>query len=573
MALPRQHRDGSIEADPSERWASSTWRSACPNPSRFAQRNNRLSVLPQGPAMKTDTNPDPCLAQSDSGSRSWSSLSRRRVLGAAAFGAAAAGASALPVSAHPSSARGGEGRAPDGDCIIEAGAALVWTGTAAEVWHDVSIRVEDDRIAEVRQGRIRSRGRRVRAPGQLFLPGFISGHTHVSVGSYTRAVIEGGGGTAVPHSIIQELDDEAMDDLMAFNLLELLRSGATTVVNQDHDVRRAYSYVRVASRWGARGYPSGMIPGIDRLFPIWGRNDDQVLFDSVPDTLAEIQDNLDFGRRYNGAEDGRILPNMAPHATDTHTPETMQAVLAAAQELGNGIHIHLAQSTNETRRVRELWGVTPVQWLEDLGFYEEGVFGAHMSGIDLDTDLEILARNNVYHATCPSGGGAGGTPQPWAETLGAGVKGGPAIDTHSNDMIENVKLAVIHGQARYGLRQESSPVALARPTIEDAVRGATSVAASVLGRDDLGRIAAGAKADLVGVDVTSPVVGSGAMSPRPLWSLLYAAGANVQNVMTDGRFQVYQGVFKVDDERRVIERGGAVVRDMYQELVARGYFE
>lgn len=510
-----------------------------------------------------------------------STVSRRGVLGAMAAGLAVAGSSALPAAAQGSgadasaSASGGarRGRAPDGNFIIEAGAALVWTGSDAEVWHDVSIRVRRDRIVGIQRGRIRGGSRRVDASGQLVLPGFISGHTHVSVGSYTRAVIEGGGGTAVPHSIIEELDDEAMDDLMAFNLLELLRSGVTTVINQDHNVRRAYSYVRVASNWKARGYPSGMIPGIQRLFPIWGRADDQVLFDSVPGTLEEIRDNLRFGRRYNGAEDGRILPNMAPHATDTHTPETMEAILAAARELGNGIHIHLAQSTNETARVRNLWGVTPVQWLEDLGFYDEGVFGAHMSGIDLENDLEVLARNNVYHATCPSGGGAGGTPQPWAETLAAGVKGGPAIDTHSNDMVENVKMAVIHGQARHGLIRTTSPVPLVRPTIEDAVRGATSVAAGVLGRDDLGRIEVGAKADLVGVDVTSPIVGSGAMSPRPLWNLLYAAGANVQTVVTDGNFQVLRGRFMVDDERRVIDKGGAIVEEMYRELVARGYFD
>jgi 5-methylthioadenosine/S-adenosylhomocysteine deaminase len=493
--------------------------------------------------------------------------------GTLATGLAGLGGSAMAQGnpdAHRQPRRGG---APNGDCILETGAALLWQDGQPTVVHGASVRVRDDRIAEVSTDRLPGRARRVDMRNQLLLPGFISGHTHVSVGSYTRGVIEGGGGTTVPHEIIEAMDDDAIDALMAYNLLELLRSGVTTAVNQDHNVRRAYSYVRVASRWGARGYPSGMIPGIQRLIPIWRRTDDQVLFDSVPDTLAEIEENRQFGLRFNGAEDGRILPNMAPHATDTHTPETMQAILAAAKELGNGIHIHLAQSAAETERVRNLWGVTPVQWLEQLGFYEEGVFAAHMSGIELATDLPILARNNVYFATCPSGGGPGGTPQPWPETLAAGVKGGPAIDTHSNDMVENVKMSVIHGQARYGLIQATSPVPLARPTIEDAVNGATSVAASVLGRTDLGRIEVGAKADLVAVDVASPIVGSGAVSPRPLWNLLYAAGANVRNVLTDGNFQVYQGDFVVDDERRVVARGAAVVREMYRELEARGYFD
>lgn len=158
-----------------------------------------------------------------------------------------------------------QSKAPHRDCVIVAGAALIWENGAPVVKHNVQIRVHEDRIVEISEGEIRSDAPKVDASGHLVMPGFISGHTHVSVGSYTRTVIEGGGGTAAPHAVVEAFDDETMDDLMAFNLLELIRSGVTTVINQDHNVRRAYSYVRVASRWAARGYPSGMIPGVHRL--------------------------------------------------------------------------------------------------------------------------------------------------------------------------------------------------------------------------------------------------------------------------------------------------------------------
>jgi len=102
---------------------------------------------------------------------------------------------------------------------------------------------------------------------------------------------------------------------------------------------------------------------------------------------------------------------MAPHATDTHTPETMAAILAGAKELGNGIHIHLAQSGRETETVKKLWGVTPVQWLEHLGLLDVPLFGAHLNGIDWDIDPEILNRHGTVYAHCPSGLGAG-----WADS-------------------------------------------------------------------------------------------------------------------------------------------------------------
>ena len=179
-----------------------------------------------------------------------SQWTRRQVISAlmaTAAGSSLAGCSAMAQG--PAAAWSGrENPPPHRDCVIEAGAALVWSGDAPVVKHNVSVRVRDDRIVEVSTEPIRGDTKRVDARGHLLLPGFICGHTHVSVGSYTRAVIDGGGGTAAPHAVVEAFDDEAMDDLMAFNLLELLRTGVTTVVNQDHNVRRAYSYVRVASR-------------------------------------------------------------------------------------------------------------------------------------------------------------------------------------------------------------------------------------------------------------------------------------------------------------------------------------
>ena len=80
------------------------------------------------------------------------------------------------------------------------------------------------------------------------------------------------------------------------------------------------------------------------------------------------------------------------------------------------------------------------------------------------------------------------------------------------------------------------------------------------------------KVDLITIDVTSPIVGSGAMSPRPLWNLLYASGCYVRNVMTDGNFQVFNNSFVMDNESRVVQLGGAVVERMYRTLLEKNYF-
>jgi len=473
-------------------------------------------------------------------------------------------------------------RPPRGrDYVIEATAALVFRDGAPVVMRDVSVRVRGNDIVEVREGRIAGTADRIDARGQLLLPGFISGHTHAASGTPTRGLIEGGRSYQRPIELLEALPDDLLDDITAYNVAELLRSGCTTHVEMSLSLKQAQSYVRVARRWHVRGFPGGMVPGTARLFPIWRRTNDAVLAASVPDTLAEIEANRRFALSVNGAEDGLIRPMMTPHATDTHTPETMRTVIAAARELGTGIHTHLAQGAGEARTTQRLYSQTPAQWLESLGAFDGPFFGAHMTGATT-IDWAVMARHGGVYSHCPSGGGAGNSSgtQPYPEALAAGVRTNIGIDTHSNDYVENLKQAVICGRARARLLNASgrraadgTPLSpLPMPSIMDALAGATHVAADGLRRPDLGRIAVGAKADLCSIDVSGLLLGGGAIGPEPLNHLLYANGLAVRHVITQGYVQVFDGQFLVDDPARLATRGAAALEQIWAQLRSEGWF-
>ena len=506
-------------------------------------------------------------------------MSRRELLARGALGA-------LPLLGVPASVAAAGGmhttqppvvRPPrTRDYVIEASAALLFRDGAPQVVHDVSVRVRGDEIVEVREGRIAGSVARIDAHGQLLLPGFISGHTHAAAGSSTRGLIEEGRSYQRPIELVEQLPDDLLDDLTAYNVAELLRSGCTTHVEMSLSLKQAQSYVRVARRWHVRGYPGGMVPGTARLFPIWRRSSDDVLAASAPDTLAEIEANVAFARAVNGAEEGLIRPMMTPHAADTHTAETMRAMIAAARELGNGMHTHLAQGVAEVRTVQRLQGMSPAQWFESLGAFDGPFFGAHMTGATAD-DWALLKRHGAVYSHCPSGGGAGNSSgtQPYPEALAAGVRVNVGIDTHSNDYLENLKLAVICGRARARLLNGVAGRAgapLAMPSMREAVYGATHLAADGLRRPDLGRIAVGAKADLCSIDVSGLLVGSGAVGPEPLSNLLYASGQNVRHVITQGHVQLYRGQLVVDDQARIAQRGADAVQQIWAQLRAERWF-
>ncbi|WCB94908.1 8-oxoguanine deaminase [Baekduia alba] len=468
-----------------------------------------------------------------------------------------------------------DGPPPAREFILDADWVLSHDDDTPRLLRHGSVRVRDDRIVEVSDRRLVGNVPRVALKGQILLPGLMTAHVHTAAGTATRGTVETGRSAFAALDSIEQLEDEELEALTALNVAELVRSGCTTHVEMSLSLRQFEAHVRVARRYGVRSYAGAMIPGWPRLGPIWHRTDDRELLDSTAATVAEIEQYVAVASGLNGAEDGRIRPMMMPHAPDTHTPETLAATMDAARSLGNGIHIHVAQSESEVASVQRLWGMTPLRWLDSLGLFSERVLAAHLWYADVEADRDILLRDTFTYAHCPSslGAGASNATQPLPEMLACGANVALGHDTHSNDLVENLKLAVLDGRARYYLLNERSSVPMRMPNPIDAMNAATINTANGLGRDDIGRIQVGAKADLCSVDVTGLLVGVGTTPREPLNHLLYANGLSVRHVITDGTFQVFHGRLLIDDEERVLERAGAVVERMWERLERQGWFD
>lgn len=485
-------------------------------------------------------------------------------------GAADRRADTLRPAAWKSRPQGAPDMAGDSPLALRAGWTLLETSEKAlELRRDAVVVIRGAFIEEIRDEP--PPGVELLAmPDELLLPGFISAHTHVAGGTPTRGLIEGGRSYADPLLKMEALDDEELDALTAANLAEYLLSGCTTQVEMSLSLRQAESYVRVAKAWGVRGYPGGMIPGIGRVLPIWFREHDDALFDAEPGTLDEIAANLAFGQRHMGAGEGRIRPMMAPHGTHTHSRRTLAALGKAAKELGTGVHIHLA-SERENAMTGRLWGMRPLQLCDAEGLLDGVFVAAHLTAFDFTEDADLFRARGALYAHCPSAEGPGGSSQPWPEALAAGMRSNIAIDTHCNDYVETLKLAVLHGRTRQRLLAGDGAERVS-PDIWHAIDAATRIPADALDRPDLGRIRAGARADLVSLDICGLTVGAGRLPPMPLNHLLYADGRAIRNVMTDGSWQVRNGRLMVADQAAVLSDGGAVTARIWDMLDADGWF-
>jgi 5-methylthioadenosine/S-adenosylhomocysteine deaminase len=470
--------------------------------------------------------------------------------------------------------------------VIRPGWVMVPKGDTVDVLYDHDVIVRDDRVEAVRPSKATT-DLVFDARGQFLVPGFISGHSHAAAASLTRGWIEENmridrSGPSRSYfaamDLIDMLDEEELDDLTALNLAEMVRSGCTTQVEMSLSLKQVQSYVRVAQRFGLRGYASGMVPKMTRLGPVWNRKlgEKHVLEAADVETLAEIAANLEYARTVHGSADGRIQIMMACGVTPTYTEASFKALVDAANELGTGTHVHIQAGGNphHSALLREYWGLREMEVVEKA-LLSERVFGAHCIGLeDIEKDLAIMANPNFTFVHCPSAGGAGQTPssQVFPEALAAGVNTSIGYDTHSNDYVENLKLATMQGRARAQLLHKTSPVPMKEPTIWDALVSSTLAGGRGLGRQDLGRVEAGAKADLTLIDVTGLLVGNGGMPREPWNNLLYANGLSVSNVMLDGEWKVREGNVIFADAEALQTKGAAASQKIWDRLEADGKF-
>ena len=203
------------------------------------------------------------------------------------------------------------------------------------------------------------------------------------------------------------------------------------------------------------------------------------------------------------------------------------------------MQVHAAQSQVEFNEMVRRHGVTPIQWLDEIGVLGpdttigHAIYLDHHSCLNWHTkkDLAVLARQHCTVAHCPNVFSRRGMKlEHFGAYRDAGVNLGLGTDTYPHNMIEELRAAIIFGRLASGSL---------RPSTAEVFHAATIGGARALGREDLGRLTPGAKADLVLVDLELPI-----MQPcrEPLRSLIYVAAERaVRAVFVDGRQVVREG--------------------------------
>jgi cytosine/adenosine deaminase-related metal-dependent hydrolase len=214
--------------------------------------------------------------------------------------------------------------------------------------------------------------------------------------------------------------------------------------------------------------------------------------------VGRMEQVVEMIREHDGAVNGLLRGLLSPAQADTSTEELLRKTQEYAEELKVPVTIHTCQAEWEVTNMMERVGKTPVAWLRDIGFLKENVILAHtmyLSGTrwtDLPPDdVEIIAESGASVAHAPWVFGRDGIAlDSFYKYQKAGINMTLGTDTCPQNMIQSMRLASIYSKAMEGGNPHTT-------TGADVFNAATLGGAKFLGREDLGRLAPGAKADIV----------------------------------------------------------------------------
>jgi len=407
------------------------------------------------------------------------------------------------------------------------------------------ILVEDGLVAAVGAGEEPEADERTSVGGAVVTPGLVNTHHHLYQ-TLTRARAQQG---TLFEWLVElyptwaGIDAEAEYAAARTGIAELMLSGCTTVFDHHYVFPRGRTGLVEAEVQAARELGCRIVASrgsMDLGVSDGGLPPDELVED-VDAVLADTERLA--GELHESGHGARVQIAVAPCSPFSVTGRLMTESAELARRLGLQLHTHLAETVEEEAYCRELYGCSPVEYLDSLGWLDGDVWCAHCVHLS-PAEIGRFAATGTGVAHCPTSNlrlGAGVAPV--QELTAAGVRVGLGVDGSASN--ERSHLAGEVKQALLVARGRGGPRAM---TAREALRLGTRGGAVVLGREDIGSIAPGLCADLA-VWATDGLELGGAADP--VAGLVFAGPHRVDRLYVGGELVVRGGALVRADEAEI----------------------
>ncbi|WP_454812413.1 8-oxoguanine deaminase [Labrys neptuniae] len=378
------------------------------------------------------------------------------------------------------------------------------------------IAIKDRRVQAIgKSGEEPAATKVVSARGRLVTPGLINAHHHMYQ-NLTRSYAPVTNGTLFEwltglYPLWADLDAESVYLSTYIAMAELLMGGCTTSMDHMYVHPKPFlidAQLRASRDIGFRFYATR--GSMTRSVEQGGLPPASV----VQGEEAILEDSVRLVEAYHDASAGAMnRVALAPCSLFSVTERIMVESARLAEKYDLRLHTHLAEDPQEDIYCQEVYGCTPTEYFERVGWASKRSWVAHYIYPSQD-EIGRLAKAGVCACQCPCsnmliGGGA-------ADAMGLRARGmrvglgcdGSASTDHASLWLE-ARTALLLGRFRNGPHSMS-----ARDALDMATRGG----AACLGWDDeIGHLRPGACADLVVWEMSDVALAGAHTDPVEAW--------------------------------------------------------
>jgi len=419
--------------------------------------------------------------------------------------------------------------------VITGGIVVTMDGTHRVIWPG-AVAIDGTKIVAVDSPEMIARqyagAQTIHADGQVVMPGLINTHGHAAMVMYRGladdlALMEWLQKYIFPAEA-KTVSPELVRIGTKLAALEMIESGTTLFTDMyyfEEEVARA------AKSAGLRGVLGETIIG----FPVADARTPAEALARAETFIQEFKD------------DPLIIPAVAPHAMYTNSTADLKAAFALSAKYGVPLLTHVAETMDEVKNSQEKFKMSPVAYLESIGFWGPRTLAAHFVHVT-DEDLAIIKKHGSGLSHNPESNmklASGAAPV--TKALKAGINVGLGTDGAASnndlDMFEAMRQAAfLHKLIN------NDPTAIPAQT---ALEMATMGGARALGlADRIGSIEVGKLADVIVVSMQSA-----RQTPlyNPISHLVYVTrGDDVRTTIVNGQVLMRDGRVLTLDAKAVI---------------------
>ncbi|MEM9969655.1 MAG: 8-oxoguanine deaminase [Pseudomonadota bacterium] len=435
--------------------------------------------------------------------------------------------------------------------LILKGAELVVTMNGPDLMGG-DVRVEGGVIKGIGAGLVQPGDDVLTVAGCVVTPGLVNTHHHLFQ-SLTRAVPAGQdallfGWLKTLYPIWARFGPEEMRVSAALGLAELALSGCTT--SSDHlylfpNGARLDDTIESAAEVGLRFHPTR---GAMSIGESDGGLPPDVLVERESDILEDCLRVID--AFHDPAHGSMVRVGVAPCSPFSVSRELMRDAAVLARDKGVRLHTHLAENDEDIAYSLESFGCRPGDYAEALGWVGDDVWHAHCVKLDA-AEIALFAKTGTGVAHCPcSNCRLGSGIAPVRAMRDAGVPVGLGVDGSASNDAGNLM-----AEARQAMLMQRVVHGADAMSAREALEIATVGGARALGRDDIGRLATGMRADIAVWDV-SGIDAAGSWDPA---ALVLAGPTRVRDLFVEGRRVVADGRMATVDEGQLAREAARLV--------------